>query len=1293
VERGSIRAAVLTALLAAFAAGVQAQSYLTRIYGEDDGLPSSSVYDIAQDSRGLMWFATRQGVVAYDGSSWEPHTDPGQLPPRDTDRIRVDARGRIWFLSRAQTPWLSYCDGRTFGAIPDPPDGSAGRTTRLSLALLEENGQTTVAVGSEHDGLFIWSRGAWRHITTREGLPGDGVRALAADGDRLWVGTSGGLAAVVNGSVDATPGRLIRSPSSAIEALATEVVPPPPTGTAATTRLWVVGVGWLGALERGAFTLAATGLAISADPDNPGAALWGGTNTVFFGTFHHLFAFDVEAREVRPFGRLDGLVADGATALFRDREGTLWVGGARGVSKVASRRFANFATAQGLLDDEVTAICEVRPGELVLGHNRGVTRIAGSSFKAVPFDSWRGPPGRDPRVLELVAVPDGSVWVAASERGLGQLLPSGEVRWFREQLGVTDSVNSVAIGPNGALLVASDTRVALVDPKRPRVIEVTFSDPAVAVRRIVAGPDGQPAIATISHGLLVRHEGAWRPLASGGPPSGRSVYCSRLDSRGRYWVGTNAGLLTLADGKLAVSQAPAISRPVYFIVEDRGGDLWLGTDRGVARWDGELTTTYSVREGLAGPETNRAAGLVDSAGKLWIGTNRGVSRFQPEYDGLSAPPPLVEVLPPIVDGRTVAGSGTVRLTHSQNNLTFPFRVLSFIDEDAVLVRTELEGFDAGWSAERRSRSREVRYTNLPPGRFRFLLSARTAAGVWSDAVASPPIVVLSPYWKTWWFGALASLAAAGALIGVHRFLTQRRYTVELAAEVQRRTEQLRASEERYRHLFDRSGVVKLLLDAGSGAIVDANEAASEFYAYSHATLLASSIGDLSAQPAEELQRRLRRAGAQQRSHFQSRHRLADGKLRDVEVYATPLEIDGRLLINIIVQDVTEKRRLEEDRHRASKLESIGLLAGGIAHDFNNVLAAIVGFVSAAKLRASPDQPIYRTLEAAEAAAVRATRLTKQLLTFAKGGAPVKRVAALGPIIREATGLALAGSNVRCAFSAPDDLWNAEVDEGQIGQVIHNLVLNAVQAMPDGGAVTVSAANVTRDSAPSSAGAAGDELVEITVRDEGVGIAPGNLGSIFDPYFTTKKSGSGLGLATSYSIVKAHRGEIAVASRLGAGTTFTVRIPASRAAPPVSPAAATGVVGGRGRILVMDDEEQVRDAYREVLMLLGYRVDLARDGREAIELFADAIGRDAPFAAVILDLTVPGGLGGRDTVRELRKLDPDVKAIVASGYVDDSILANPGDAGFCGVLTKPYTIDELSQTLQRVIAVPAEIQST
>ena len=1263
---------------------------MARTYTEDNGLPSSSAYSIAQDARGLLWFATRQGVATYDGAAWAPYNDPGTLPLRETNRIAVDPRGRVWFLSRSRSPWLAYREGEAFVAVPDPENVSAEGTIRLSLCLLEGAGGQTAAVGTASAGLFLWSGGSWRHLTTRDGLPGNEVRALAADGDRLWVGTSGGLALVRDGAVDPAPGRAIATSSPGIMALAIESSPPTNGAAADGKRLWIAGTEWLGTLAGGAFTLTAGGFTMATGPINPGTALWDGIDTLFFGSYKSLFAYDTAARRVRPFGRSEGLIADGATALFQDRERSIWVAGVRGVSKIPSRRFANFRAEQGLLDDEVAAICEPRPGVLVLGHNRGLTVLDGDSIRTLPFAEETRLPGRDPRVLECAVSADGSVWLAASEYGLGRLLPNGELRWYGDRLGLAGTVVSVAMSVRGSLLVSTQERVVEIDPVSARLVTAHTAQPGGAVRRIVPGPTGELAVATYSGGVQVLREGAWHPVDGEGPGETRNVYCALRDSRGRYWVGTNAGLLDYAGDRLRISAAPEISRPVYFIVEDRRGALWIGTDRGVVRWDGERSSFFSIREGLAGPETNRAAGFVDSLGRVWIGTNRGLSRYQPEHDAVQVPPPAVEILPAEVNGKAMAEARTTRLPHDQNGLTFRYRVLSFVDEDAILVRSRLAGFESAWSPDRPAGAREMRYTNLPPGTYRFLLRARSATGVWSEEVSSPPITILPPFWRTWWFAVLALLAAGGLLTSVHRFLAQRRYTVELAAEVRRRTDELRASEERYRHLFHHAGAVKLLLDAGTGAIADANEAACEFYGHARDDLLGRTIGELAAQTPAEIHRRLREASEQPRSHWQSRHRLASGEQRDVEIHANPLEIDGQRLIHLIVHDVTEKRRLEEERHRAGKLESIGLLAGGIAHDFNNILAAISGFIAAARLRVAPDHEVLRTLDAAETAAVRATRLTKQLLTFAKGGAPVKRVASLAPIIREAAGFALVGSNVRCEFSLPASLWDADVDEGQFGQVIHNLVLNAAQAMPAGGVIAIAAANVTRSGAGASPPALpAGEFVEVTVSDRGTGIPPEALPRIFDPYFTTKPAGSGLGLATAYSIVKAHGGSLDVRSEPGVGTTLTIQIPASRRRTDAVPQRSDAVVGGSGRVLIMDDEDQVRDAYREVLTLLGYDVVLARDGGEAIERYAEAFAEGRRFSAVILDLTVPGGLGGRETIRELAKLDPDVRAIVASGYVDDSVLADPHAAGFAGVLTKPFTIGDLDSTLRMVTARTAE----
>jgi len=371
------------------------------------------------------------------------------------------------------------------------------------------------------------------------------------------------------------------------------------------------------------------------------------------------------------------------------------------------------------------------------------------------------------------------------------------------------------------------------------------------------------------------------------------------------------------------------------------------------------------------------------------------------------------------------------------------------------------------------------------------------------------------------------------------------------------------------------------------------------------------------------------------------------------------------------------KKANEEMLRTQKLESIGVLAGGIAHDFNNILMAIIGNVSLAReLMGTPHRADQR-LELALNAALRAKDLTNQLLTFAKGGEPVKQLVHLRKVIAEAVGFAITGTAVRSQVEIDAALWPSEADEGQLTQVIHNLVINAVQAMPQGGTVRVTAENVR------SEGEKGE--IHISVEDSGVGIPEDHLARIFDPFFTTKELGSGLGLATCHSIIKKHGGTIRVTSEVGRGTTFDIFLPAVRtAAAPVS-AVDSGVTTGEGRILVMDDEETIRNVMQEMLSALGYSVQCAENGNEAVDLYVRAKDGDHPFDAVILDLTVPGEVGGREAIALLRKVDPAVRAIVASGYSTSPVLANYPDFGFSGIIRKPCRMSEMSSVLHDVLA--------
>ncbi|WP_020674592.1 hybrid sensor histidine kinase/response regulator [Geopsychrobacter electrodiphilus] len=429
--------------------------------------------------------------------------------------------------------------------------------------------------------------------------------------------------------------------------------------------------------------------------------------------------------------------------------------------------------------------------------------------------------------------------------------------------------------------------------------------------------------------------------------------------------------------------------------------------------------------------------------------------------------------------------------------------------------------------------------------------------------------------------------------------------------------------------------------------------------------------------------------------FEAPFRSKDGRIIFGQMSARVMDINGEACILSITRDMTEQiqaqktqREAEETFQQAQKLESLGLLAGGLAHDFNNILAGLYGNLSLAKdrlTRTLPDHPSLRYLEAAENSRNRATALTNQLLTFSKGGAPIKETLNLSRLIEQVIPFNLSGSNVKPVISHPDDLWLACVDQGQIQQVFGNLTINAKQAMPEGGELQITLEN-TAIHDNQLQGLAGGNYLLISLTDSGAGIKPEHLEHIFDPYFTTKQTGTGLGLATVYSIIQKHGGHISVASQPGQGTTFSIYLPAAEIqALPIQPVAEVAEPWPQAaRILVMDDEQAICDIVKDLLEDIGYKVETVANGALALDRFRQTLDAGMPFDLVILDLTIPGGIGGKDVVRQILALHPQAKAIVSSGYADDPVMANYRDYGFKGIAAKPYNLGALEDLVKEVL---------
>lgn len=501
------------------------------------------------------------------------------------------------------------------------------------------------------------------------------------------------------------------------------------------------------------------------------------------------------------------------------------------------------------------------------------------------------------------------------------------------------------------------------------------------------------------------------------------------------------------------------------------------------------------------------------------------------------------------------------------------------------------------------------------------------------------------------------------------------------------TERKRAEQKLREHaaLLDASQDAIFVLDL-SDRITFWNNGAERLYGWPETEVMGRTRGELglsSASAGPSLSDMLQRG----EWRGELTQRTKSGKEVVVDSNWTLVHDEGGVAKSVLAvnTDITEKKRMQLDLLRASKLESIGILAGGIAHDFNNILTAIFGNLSLAKTGLAPSDIVYERVTKAEKAAQRAKDLTQQLLTFAKGGAPIRKSTSISEIIKESAEFSLRGASSRCDFVIPTDLWAVDVDAGQINQVINNLMINAVQAMPDGGVIRVECQNYAHRSDNGNGGRlrAGN-YVRIVIRDQGVGIAPENLDKIFDPYFSTKAKGSGLGLATSYSIIKRHQGHIAVESELGRGTTFYVYLPASFEPPQIKEENGFKPIPGKGRVLIMDDDDIVREIAGNMLMQIGYEVEFATNGSDAVKLYRAARYTPRPYDLVIMDLTIPGGMGGKDAIRRMIELDPEVRAIVSSGYSNDPVMADFSSYGFRGVIAKPYELEELSRVIHKVL---------
>jgi two-component system cell cycle sensor histidine kinase/response regulator CckA len=519
-----------------------------------------------------------------------------------------------------------------------------------------------------------------------------------------------------------------------------------------------------------------------------------------------------------------------------------------------------------------------------------------------------------------------------------------------------------------------------------------------------------------------------------------------------------------------------------------------------------------------------------------------------------------------------------------------------------------------------------------------------------------------------------------------------RYVVAAVRDItdrKRSEEALRGSEERFETMFRLSPNALLISRLSDGLCLKANDRFLSLTGYTLDEIVGQSAleGGLNFWVDPSLRQRMARELAERQivRGVEGDVRRKNGTIVRVLLSSSVFVIGQETCVISAVVDITAKQAMEEVMRRAQRLESLGVLAGGIAHDFNNLLAGVFGHLELAKeaLRDHAVKEAEENMLDALSVSGRARALTQQLLTFAKGGAPLRKVQAVGELVRKSVTFATTGSNCQVSFDFEKTEWLSSLDENQMGQVIDNLIINAKQAMPDGGRIEVRIRNVPSSAVPAHLPAV--DHVHVSIRDHGVGIPREHLQRIFDPFFSTKAQGSGLGLATSYSIVRKHDGHIEAESEVGVGSVFQIWLPRATSESAGPEASTVEGDGGHGQVLVMDDEDFVLDVASSMLRRCGYQAIRAKNSQQAVDLASAALTAGRPFRAAILDITIPGGVGGKETVHRLKRLDPAIRVLVSSGYAGDDVLARPREFGFDGSLPKPYQLRDLRLAMSHLFS--------
>ena len=921
-----------------------AQSYVIKTYTQESGLPSSIIYSILQGKDGRIWMGSFNGIAVYNGLDWSYYNSSNSCLDNETVCLREDNDGNVWVLSRNPERCFTFFDGLKWNGFEIPKSLRNKNLSFRSFNIYGSGIKKQIVATSYSNGLFCFHDSKWKNITTKNGLPSNNCSSVIVHKNKFFVATEKGIAIINDGKVDLSLNKIIPYEFKNIVALAFE----------GDSKLWVLSKNCIGYIENEKFIVVNKTISVTDDisgfpvqfvPEYYGLAFWGnkfGTNTL-----------DKSTGKVDALNDQSGVRVLNPNSMLLDREWNLWLAGGNGVNKLRSRRFRTYRKKSGLFKDEVCSIIERDKGEMIFGHTNGLTILKNDKFKNIVFNK-NDNPGNSVKVLDLCKDSSHNIWFAAEKFGIGKLDKSNNITWYKIKDDDGYYAGSVTTDLKGNIYAISNSTLCRFIDNKFEQIKFPEEVSIKGFRKLFVLPRNEICISTFNDGiLLIDNNNKIRIIKNSSNKRANNVFSAYFDRDYGILVGTYDGLYRVEQNKLKSFQLGTCDErnPVYFITKDNDENIWIGTDRGVVKWDGKKTKKYSVKNGLAGLETNRDAGFLDSSNNMWVGTDRGVSRYLKEFDTKSDVPPIIilETIEP--DAGLLNPDKEKTILVKSGSLILRVSVVSFAAEEFNSFQYKLEGYDKYWN-DSPSSNPLIKYGKLPPGNYKLIVRGQNSDGICSPYFTINDIIVPLPFYRSWWFYSFIILFVVFIVVVIVNNRMKGLYSRKLQYEVERRTAMLYESEERYRQMFEKNQAIMLLIDAEELDVIDANESAERFYGFDKQSLINFNYTQLSTLGSvEDVLQRIRKSIINKELKL-SVHRLAMHKETFVEVGFSEINVRGRKMFFAIIHDVSarilaeEALKESEGKYRSlieSMIDGVFMVQNENILFVNNALSKLLGY--------------------------------------------------------------------------------------------------------------------------------------------------------------------------------------------------------------------------------------------------------------------------------------------------------------------------------------------------------------